>query len=404
MPTKSKPDSFNGVNKYWSYNEKDVLVDSREIPWYVDTTDTRTGASVKNYKKIIESGGDATSDMDAYEFTITSEPCVWSFRTTSGNYKNFHGNGVFSRYAAGFPFDSSLLTLATNGARAKAYSQLRAGFTGLSFIGELRETIAMIRSPASALRTGLDRYITSSNRYRNAYKSKPHGSREFRKAVADSWLEYSFGWKPLLMDIQDAYKAYLEIANEKKYIPFKGTYRASSKVPRYYIGRNPAGHANIDMYASVVNNVSVAYSGSAYVKPGISTPNVSLGTTLPDFIPAAWELAPWSFLIDYFTNVGDVLDSWASAQLFSFSYVSSTSRLETIVTQENIATHNEIPSQSSGGVFRGVAKGYGKKVTRRSDMSLPIPELQTRVQLSSSRGLNIAALFQGKLFDARFKR
>jgi hypothetical protein len=34
----------------------------------------------------------------------------------------------------------------------------------------------------------------------------------------------------------------------------------------------------------------------------------TFGVNAREFIPAAWELMPWSFLIDYFSNIGDILE------------------------------------------------------------------------------------------------
>jgi hypothetical protein len=39
-----------------------------------------------------------------------------------------------------------------------------------------------------------------------------------------------------------------------------------------------------------------------------------LGVSWEDLIPTAWELIPYSFLIDYFTNIGDVLEGWSVHQ------------------------------------------------------------------------------------------
>jgi hypothetical protein len=36
-----------------------------------------------------------------------------------------------------------------------------------------------------------------------------------------------------------------------------------------------------------------------------------LGFRWEDFIPTVWELIPYSFLVDYFTNIGDVLSAWS---------------------------------------------------------------------------------------------
>jgi hypothetical protein len=45
------------------------------------------------------------------------------------------------------------------------------------------------------------------------------------------------------------------------------------------------------------------------------------GLNLPDLVPAAWELVPWSWVVDYFTTVGAYLDDVFSSDPSACRYV-----------------------------------------------------------------------------------
>jgi hypothetical protein len=57
--------------------------------------------------------------------------------------------------------------------------------------------------------------------------------------------------------------------------------------------------------------VYVRYYG-IYRSDGRGSPNThSYGFSPWEFVPTVWELIPYSFLVDYFTNIGGILSSWS---------------------------------------------------------------------------------------------
>lgn len=405
MGTKTKPSKFVGIRSRTVCNRSGGVTSTSTVPIVTDTSSTITGVSVPKYRSIIAAGGNATSDMDAVERTASlDKPLSWNFRFSSGNYYGYSSYGEYTGYEGPLGSDTSMLTIATNGARAKAYSELRSGFNSFAFIGELRESIAMIRSPALGLRKGLETYLREAKRLRKKFSVRTSQNKMFRDAISDLWLEYSFGWVPLMMDIKLAYESAVKTVENKQFIPFKGTYRLNHKSthPDTVYPSDGSLIPRVVIKYSGEHETSVAYSGMAYVQPGFSARGFNFGATLPDFVPAGWELCPWSFLIDYFTNVGDVLDSWATAQAVGFSFVSYTTRVRSTYRSEMKATHEGSPKDPR--VYTGSASYSCKTIKRRKANDVPLPELQIDAKLSTSRGLNIAALFQASIFDSRFKR
>jgi hypothetical protein len=83
--------------------------------------------------------------------------------------------------------------------------------------------------------------------------------------------------------------------------------------------------------STVIEKRMIRYKGAviAQVK-GPSWQNDDLfGFNPQNFIPAAWELLPWSFLADYFTNIGDIL----TASIVSTKHLAYTNRTEIVISK-----------------------------------------------------------------------
>ncbi len=119
-----------------------------------------------------------------------------------------------------------------------------------------------------------------------------------RKSFANNWLEYSFGWKPLIQDIYSAVDHFQS--------PIK-TLR-------------PKGTANDTLSTSTLSGTKSSGSyterivfGKLYCKMGceitVTNPNLYLANSLGLVNPATvvWELIPFSFVVDWFANVGEFL-------------------------------------------------------------------------------------------------
>jgi hypothetical protein len=121
-----------------------------------------------------------------------------------------------------------------------------------------------------------------------------------KKSLANNWLEYSFGWSPL---IQDIYNAADHLQN-----PIKSVRPT---------GKSDATHYKMVESGSIPSGFFSRRSvfGKRYAKMGcevtINNPNLYLLNKLGLANPAsvAWELIPFSFVVDWFTTVGEFLSS-----------------------------------------------------------------------------------------------
>jgi len=197
---------------------------------------------------------------------------------------------------------------------------------GLVFLGELRETVHSLKHPFKAL-TDLLRLRRS-----RLGKLRPRRSRDFLKAAADSWLEIQFGIKPLVADIVSLVTYLQDRKNQigVEYFPIRGysQFRSAFSGPGFRV------HVHSLSYTGYVMNKllhSARYKGEIRIDPlneGWDNRDFArLGFGLNNFIPTLYELTPFSFLLDYFTDVGDLINSF-SVPIQDIPWVTHTRRSE----------------------------------------------------------------------------
>lgn len=140
----------------------------------------------------------------------------------------------------------------------------------------------------------------------------------------------------------------------------------------------------------------VTAKASCYIKGGVSAkasgPTLEnaaqlFGFTPEEFVPTIWNLLPWSFLVDYFTNIGDVLE----ATFFDRSGVTWTSM--TSVTETVYSSHvRPLPLNGWSGSISGGSCKVTKKVMSRSEIAPLIPTLEVSLPGSPQKWINMAAL------------
>lgn len=119
-----------------------------------------------------------------------------------------------------------------------------------------------------------------------------------KKSFADNWLEYHFGWEPLVKDIGAAIRTICDpYSDEWKLITGRGRDSGSRTTNLGY----------------EISTVFTETSVRAQLEYRVANPNLHLLQQLGFVNPLsiAWELVPFSFVLDWFSNVGQVLDSWS---------------------------------------------------------------------------------------------
>jgi hypothetical protein len=310
---------------------------------------------------------------------------------------------------------SSLTAAVVAKAKAKAIQQLyrqiwsaHHQLQGGVVLGEIGKTAKMLAKTAHEFRKGVLDYVTRAVDLR-----KGRGSRKSRtKAIADTYLEAVFGWQPLLHDSIDLAKAMGRLVHESDRVRFRAF--GSEEVQH---SRSVGGHTYGFLY--MINNTVELVEVKCLYRGFLRGPRYEagsppadrivsmLGFDLRSFIPTLWELTPYSFLVDYFTNVGDVLQAVCTdtSGVYGLWYSEvQESRREVTLTPDSKTSITNLTSVYGANLIRNiqVTGGVGKVISFRRDVSraptgmpLMVPQF-TGLDLSTRQFTNIGALITSK--------
>jgi hypothetical protein len=144
--------------------------------------------------------------------------------------------------------------------------------------------------------------------------------RAMAKAIASTHLEVIFGWTPLLADIHAAATSVIQQADVYEFVT--GAQASSEQIG--YMGDGPP-------FAVFVNG-SIATSTRISTKVEIVNPNRWLQERagLLNPVAVAWDVVPWSFVVNMFVNTGSLVNSitdFAGLQ-FTDGSITDTARIK----------------------------------------------------------------------------
>jgi hypothetical protein len=190
-------------------------------------------------------------------------------------------------------------------------------FNGQSFVGELRQTIHGLRHPFESMRQKVYSHLnTLSKRKRDMLKYPPmQRPQAWRKVLADTWLETAFGLKPLMHDVKDIAESIARSLEEPRHrarLASRGQVldKTVVVVPDY----RDYGSVSFRLTTEQITKAGVNYSVGMEAVVEAASGSLErftkvLGFTPENFIPALYEVMPWSWLIDYFSNLGDIIEA-----------------------------------------------------------------------------------------------
>lgn len=226
---------------------------------------------------------------------------------------------------------------------------LNTPFKALPFLGELKETLQMIKRPFMNFYKGLRHYKLTADKIMRQYKWWRRGKRRisrarikrWNKSLANAWLEFAFGWSPVLNDVGDAVQAYERFV-EQPAVSVAPIWSSASRNVAQATGVASASFLNnyVKVRSSYVRKMvySCRYVGeykySLSPLQGDTRRAMDLcGFNLAAFVPTVWELLPYSWLADYFTNIGQIITS-AFTSTQNVAWYCRSSKAEMVQTEK----------------------------------------------------------------------
>jgi hypothetical protein len=203
--------------------------------------------------------------------------------------------------------------------------------------------------------------------------------------VTGKWLEYRYGWNPLVNSVYDAYENIIEKRSTK---PTVLKARASmvedlaGKVELYDHKGRRRGKASV--------RVELGY---LFLPP---EKGIQDWTSLnPASI--AWELLPLSFIADWLTNIGQTLQATSDWLMFNGAFQGGYRTVSTLIDAEDIfASHiaSGPGAYDKGTTLVASARIYESSLNRVLDSNLPAPGgLRFRNGIGGKQMLDAAGLF-----------
>jgi hypothetical protein len=403
----------------------------------------KSGTKVFGWRQKIKEGSSAGSPYTADRYFVDrasplggSQTVVYTnyaktttYATYALTYNGFASDlqyGEFS-HLGGVPGDAEAQAL------SRMYDKIRSeayGTNGLLFLGELRETIHLIRHPLSTLESETRKYLSALKSARRDVQKRVHRRKSdtdrffvkrrldaVKNAVSGTWLEFQFGVQPLFHDIADIASTSIDLIygrDDKIRLRAKSTdkvYKTSASatlIPWTYGVQLKQSHdwsttAGVQYVVGMKRTLDAPTAGLQYAAS-------RLGFQVQNFIPTIYELMPYSFLIDYFVNVGDVLEA-ACTDTSNVSWVVRTQRQSTVKNfREEVGGFKFAPqtdpdfwTKSQGGKLDSLRSVRHVTTTRTIPDSLGLPPLTVSMPgIDSGKWLNIGALL-GQSRGFRFK-
>lgn len=334
--------SFRAVfpNLEWSvcYDEKHKGPPYREGGPFNKWTFMTTGGVPQSSAEYISRQSGNTIYKYSGGFVSTYYPAIADFATSLPSMVQVtqpgEGQPHFGVYGENAWGDFSLLG-------PKAWNMFRPGKPAADaavFFGEIHELPRMLQDAARKWR---DSYVS-------LFGKNPYGKMKDR---ADTWLGLQFGWLPFLSDLGKFYKAYQKadkiyrwlVENNGRWVKRRGILESESYEYKREVLIDQTITAPTSAQVKIAPVLSeLYYPGSApYGRRLLSritrqmvwfealfryhVPDIESVAWKKDYLrklfglqltpSLVWELTPWSWLVDWFSNVGDVLNAYSETGL-----------------------------------------------------------------------------------------
>lgn len=237
---------------------------------------------------------------------FSSPPGIGKVVTNDGVYRmDFEGRLVHANSAWGVDLDPS--SRLRYDCRRKALAQVTERTMQFSAaLRQAKDTFGLVAKAANTFAHGLDNIMSGKRGLK-----KLAGSMSQWKKIPDKYLEYLYGWKPLADDVANAFD---ELSGLNKLgFEFQFTLKHQSSM----VEQSTAPLAMLGYgFPCVINGQSKHWARVGYT---FSIPPWYFDRLQPIApFSTELELMPWSFVLDWFIPIGDMIGAMESMQFSPF--------------------------------------------------------------------------------------
>lgn len=364
---------------------------------------TKVTASDPLWRDKVSKGLEATLGYTLKGFTDECRLPIFKGSDSSVNSDGSHGSSnatfVLSNLnwaLPAFPTDIALRDVALARFKRKIQSQIGAHDT-LVPVAELRELRGLITSMAQVTTKALPTFLLPKK-----YKA----IRDMIKYLQNTWLTYSFGLKPTVMAAQDACDAiinYLE-RNDKTIRLASGANKVWTSSVQHTAESTFLNSANA--FSDIVHRHTLSYRYvGGFNFELLSSNDYNVGKVFqlgPENIPSVlYELTPFSWVIDYFTTMGQFVDDTFVVPPGSTKYIVLNSLYVRETTERWGYRQLDVPNRSSHvNIHKNVPGFYNYFEFRRERVGalprigLHFKSIDAVAKNSVSKLLNLASILK----------
>ncbi len=307
-----------------------------------------------------------------------------------GSYEfNWHG-ALTMMSEPELPIEPHDISVIENEALDKLNQKVR-GSLDLSVSGfELKQTRDMLKSLTPKGLANHAQQIYQSLRFSGKPGNLWDWTKDASGVPADLWLQYQYGWKPLLSDVFGAAdEAQNSVQKGLTSFTASSMRRAEGQTIQYSLG----GSGSWEGFKNLNGKWACKYG--LVLDCGLTTPERLQRWTSLNPVSIAWELIPYSFVVDWFYDIGGYLRAVESSLVNDVSFVSGYK--STIRAYEYSPFIEWKNVNAGGGIYNGQCSGHNKyvKFERTILGSYPLPNVpRFKSDLGATRLTSAAALLQ----------
>lgn len=234
--------------------------------------------------------------------------------TQSGNDPNWMGDWPVAPTIGGpGGSNTSQAQKAYRAAYSKAYASLRSKlYKGNANLGV---TLGSYKQSADMIRNRYRQLINLNEQYYRLFNRSLAIRRGDTQSIASAHLEFIFGWQPLAQDIWAAANTVIQLADERKAVSGRGSEYFEWKASRSSSDPKYNSHTESGLCRVTVGTLVTIVNPNRWLleRAGLLNP-----------ASVAWDLVPWSFLVNMVTNMGQLVNSITDFAGLSFDNQSTT--------------------------------------------------------------------------------